>query len=55
MYVTISTGGENCHNTNTSIEIQSLDAQYVAYFLEEFAAEFHQKAIRLRCRMITEE
>jgi hypothetical protein len=48
-------GGENCLTTNESLELQSRDAQYVAYFLEEFAAKFHQKVIRLKNRMITEE
>lgn len=48
-------GGENCLNTNESLESRSRSAKFVAYFLEEFAAKFHQKAINLRCRMITAE
>lgn len=48
-------GGENCLNTNESLEIRSREAKFLAYFLEEFAAKFHQKAINLRHRMITED
>jgi len=48
-------GGENRLNTNVSLENRSREAKFVAYFLEEFAAKFHQKAINLRCRMITAE
>lgn len=48
-------GGENCLNTNESLEIRTREARFVAHFLEEFAAKSHQKAINLRRRMITAE
>jgi hypothetical protein len=48
-------GGENCLKTKISLEIQSREAKVAAYFFEEFAAKFHQKAINLRCRMIATE
>lgn len=45
-------GGQNCLKTNASLESQAQTAEFVAYFLEEFAAKFHQKAINLRGRII---
>ena len=48
-------GRENCLNTNEALESRSREAKFVACFLEEFAAKFHQKAINLRGRMITAE
>jgi hypothetical protein len=47
----IEHGGENCLNTDESLESQARDAKFVAYFLEEFAAKFHQKAIHLEKSM----
>lgn len=48
-------GGDNFANTNDSLESQSQEAQFTAFFLEEFAAKFHQKAMNLKARMRTRE
>jgi bacterioferritin (cytochrome b1) len=39
--------GENCLKTQESFAVQAKDARYLAYFFEEFAAKFHQKALHL--------
>lgn len=48
-------GGENCLNTQEALEGRAQDAEFVAFFLEEFAAKFHQKAIHLKRRSIEVE